>query len=115
MLDGADAISSVIGSTPNLYRAPYGHFVPETVAEAEQRGWTCVFWSALGRDWEEDATPDSVADQVVADLEPGAIVLLHDARRALPMRPDPVTGATALLLEELRRRDLQALPVSDIL
>ena len=115
MLDGAGAIASVTGSTPSLYRAPYGHFVPETVAEAARRGWTCVFWSALGRDWEEGATPQSVAERVLADLEPGGIVLLHDARRALPMKPDPVTGATALLLDELGRRGLQALPVSDIL
>ena len=42
-------------------------------------------------------------------------MLLHDARRALPMTPEPVTGATALLLDELGRRGLQALPVSDIL
>ena len=115
MLDGAGAIAGVIGSTPRLYRAPYGHFVPETVAEAERRGWTCILWSALGRDWEEDATPRSVADHVLTDLEPGGIVLLHDARRAKPMAPEPVTGATAMLLEEVERRGLQATGISEIL
>jgi peptidoglycan/xylan/chitin deacetylase (PgdA/CDA1 family) len=115
MVAGAEAIAGVLGFEPHLYRAPYGHFVPETVAEAERRGWTCIHWSALGADWDESATPRSVADRVLADLEPGAIALLHDARRAKPMDPEPVTGATALLLEEIERRGLRAAAVSDIL
>jgi peptidoglycan-N-acetylglucosamine deacetylase len=115
MVAGADAISGVVGFEPRLYRAPYGHFVRETAAEAQRRGWTCVFWSALGNDWEEDATPRSVADRVLADLDPGGIVMLHDARRAKPMDPERVTGATAILLEEIDLRGLQAVPVSEIL
>ena len=115
MVAGADAIAGVLGFEPHLYRAPYGHFVPATVEEAERRGWTCIFWSSLGFDWEEEATPRSVADHVLGDLGPGTIVLLHDARRAKPMDPEPVTGATAILLEEIERRGLRAAAVGDIL
>jgi peptidoglycan-N-acetylglucosamine deacetylase len=115
MLAGAEAVAGVVGFEPVLYRAPYGHFVPATVAEAERRGWTCVHWSALGFDWEEDATPRSVADRVLEDLEPGAIVLLHDARRAKPMDPEPVIGATALLLEEIDARGLHAVSLREML
>jgi peptidoglycan/xylan/chitin deacetylase (PgdA/CDA1 family) len=115
MVAGAEAIAGVLGFEPRLYRAPYGHFVPETAAEAERRGWRCIFWSALGYDWEEEATPRSVSDRVLADLDPGAIVLLHDSRRAKPMDPEPVTGATAILLEEIERRGLRAVPVGEIL
>jgi peptidoglycan-N-acetylglucosamine deacetylase len=115
MVAGAEAIAGVLGFEPRLYRAPYGHFVPETAAEARRRGWTCVLWSGLGFDWEEGATPRSVADRVLGDLAPGAIVLLHDARRAKPMDPEPVTGATAILLEEIERRGLHAVAVGDIL
>lgn len=115
MVAGAEAIAGVVGFEPQLYRAPYGHFVAETASEAERRGWTCVFWSTLGYDWEEDATPRSVADRVLADLDPGAIALLHDSRRAKPMDPEPVTGATEILLEEIGRRGLQAVPVGDII
>jgi peptidoglycan-N-acetylglucosamine deacetylase len=115
MVAGAEAIAGVVGFEPQLYRAPYGHFVPETAAEAERRGWKCIFWSALGYDWEEEATPRSVADRVLDDLVPGAIVLLHDSRRAKPMDPEPVTGAVEILLEEIGRRGLRALPVGDIL
>jgi peptidoglycan/xylan/chitin deacetylase (PgdA/CDA1 family) len=105
MVAGAEAIAGVVGFEPQLYRAPYGHFVPETAAEAERRGWRCIFWSALGYDWEVEATPRSVADRVLDDLVPGAIVLLHE----------PVTGATVILLDEIGRRGLRAVPVGDIL
>jgi peptidoglycan/xylan/chitin deacetylase (PgdA/CDA1 family) len=115
MIAGAEAIAGVLGFEPRLYRAPYGHFVPETAAEAERRGWACIYWSALGYDWEEQATPRSVADRVLADLDPGAIVLLHDSRRAKPMDPEPVAGATAILLDEIERRGLRAVPVGEIL
>ncbi len=115
MLAGAEAIAGVLGFEPRLYRAPYGHFVPATIAEAQRRGWTCVHWSALGEDWDEHATARSVADRILPDVHAGAIVLLHDSRRAKPMDPEPVTGATALLLDELRRRGLRSLPFTDMM
>jgi peptidoglycan-N-acetylglucosamine deacetylase len=115
MLAGAEAIERALGFEPTLYRAPYGYFVEATVDEATRRGWTCVHWSALGYDWEDEATPRTVADRVLADLKPGAIVLLHDSRRAKPMAAEPVIGATAILLEELERRGLRAAALSDML
>jgi peptidoglycan/xylan/chitin deacetylase (PgdA/CDA1 family) len=115
MLDGAKAIAAVLGFEPRLYRAPYGRFVPATLEEAARRDWTCVHWSALGNDWEDDATGMSVAERIVSDLTPGTIVLLHDSRRAKPMNPEPVTGATGLLLDELDRRGLRVRAVGDIL
>ena len=115
MVAGAEAIAGVVGFEPQLYRAPYGHFVPETAAEAQRRGWTCVFWSVLANDWEEGETARSVADRVLRGLEPGTIAVLHDSRRAKPMNPEIVTGATAILLEEIDRRGLHAGTVSEIL
>jgi peptidoglycan/xylan/chitin deacetylase (PgdA/CDA1 family) len=115
MVAGAAAIAGVLGLEPRLYRAPYGYFVQETAAEADRRGWSCIAWSAEGRDWEEDATAESVADRIRPLLVPGAIVLLHDSRREKSMNPEPVIGATALLLEELDRRGLRSRAVSDIM
>jgi peptidoglycan-N-acetylglucosamine deacetylase len=111
MLAGAAAIERVLGVEPALYRAPYGHFVPETVGEARRRGWRCVHWSALGMDWLEGETGRTVADRVLPDFGPGAIVLLHDSRRAKAMNPEPVVEATGILLGEAHRRRLEALAV----
>jgi peptidoglycan/xylan/chitin deacetylase (PgdA/CDA1 family) len=115
MLAGARAIAEVLGFEPALYRAPYGHFTPETVAEAKRLGWTCVHWSALGQDWEEGVTGRTVADRVLPDLAAGAIVLLHDARRAKPIRVEPVVEATSILLDEIRSRGLRATTVGEMM
>lgn len=115
MVRGAETIERVLGFEPRLYRAPYGCFVPVTVAEAGRREWVCVHWSIDGQDWEEDARAESVADRIRPGLVPGAIVLLHDARREKPMNPEVVTGATAILLDELAVRGLRPRAVSDIL
>jgi peptidoglycan/xylan/chitin deacetylase (PgdA/CDA1 family) len=115
MLAGAETIERVLGFEPAYYRAPYGYFLEATVDEATRRGWTCVHWSALGYDWREGATPRAVADRVLADLEPGAIVLLHDSRRAKPMEPAAMIGATAFLLEEIGQRRLQAMTIGEML
>src|SRR5687768_12125981 len=61
VVDGAEAIQGVLGFEPAFYRAPYGYFVPSTVAEAGRRRWTCVPWSIDGQDWEAAATAESVA------------------------------------------------------
>jgi peptidoglycan/xylan/chitin deacetylase (PgdA/CDA1 family) len=115
MLEGAAAVERAVGFEPRLYRAPYGGFVEATVDEARRRGWACIYWSALGMDWEEGATGRSVADRIIPGLVPGAIVLLHDARRAKPMNPEPVVEATKILLEEIERRGLQAVALGEML
>jgi len=81
-----------------------------------RRGIAVFGTDVWASDWEPE-TPENELKLTLARLEKahGGIVLLHDARRALPMTLEPVTGATALLLDELGRRGLQALPVSDIL
>jgi peptidoglycan/xylan/chitin deacetylase (PgdA/CDA1 family) len=115
MVDGARAVAGVLGFEPKLYRAPYGHFTTETVAEARRRAWTCVHWSALGEDWEEGVTGHLVADRIFPRLGPGAIVLLHDSRRAKAMNPEPVVTATSILLEALPARGLRAVTVGEMM
>jgi peptidoglycan/xylan/chitin deacetylase (PgdA/CDA1 family) len=115
MVEGANAIQRVLGMEPRLYRAPYGHFVPVTLAEAEKRGWGCVFWSASGDDWREGETAASIAERVLEDLRPGAIVLLHDSRRAKPTNCAPMLGALETVLEEAARRGLVSVSVGELL
>jgi peptidoglycan/xylan/chitin deacetylase (PgdA/CDA1 family) len=115
MVEGAAAIERVLGVKPRLYRAPYGHFVPVTLAHAEEQGWTCVFWSSSGEDWREEETGSSIAERVLEDLLPGAIVLLHDSRRAKPTNCAPMLEALATVLEEAGHRGIAPVTVSELL
>jgi peptidoglycan-N-acetylglucosamine deacetylase len=115
MLDGAVALERVFGGEPSLYRAPYGHFVPATLSEAEERGWVPVGWTALARDWEKGETAESIAERVIAGLEPGAIVVLHDGRHGKPGEHRAMLGALPGILDAARERGLEPVTVSALL
>jgi peptidoglycan/xylan/chitin deacetylase (PgdA/CDA1 family) len=38
-----------------------------------------MLWTTWGRDWRECATPESIVQDVMTTLVPGATVLLHDS------------------------------------
>ena len=75
----AGTIEDAAGTTPALYRPPYGVFSAGALADVRARGWRPLLWSAWGRDWERRATPQSIARRATRDLRPGDVVLLHDS------------------------------------
>ncbi len=56
-----DAIAAATGIAPTLYRPPYGVLNATALALARGRGWRTLLWSHWGRDWEQAATPGSIA------------------------------------------------------
>jgi peptidoglycan/xylan/chitin deacetylase (PgdA/CDA1 family) len=74
----ATLIEDVTGQRPRLYRPPYGVFSYAGLQLAREH-WQPLLWSRWGCEWRRSATPRSVARRVTRDLEPGDVVLLHDA------------------------------------
>jgi peptidoglycan/xylan/chitin deacetylase (PgdA/CDA1 family) len=69
-----------------------------------------MLWSVDPRDWEEqDARV--IAERVLAGAAPGAIVDLHDGRRA----GQPTVEALAEILPALAARGLRCVTVSELL
>lgn len=60
-------------------RPPRGIFSDRTLAVSRSLGYTNVFWSIAYRDWEtkKQAGAQYAYQQVVAQLHPGAVILLH--------------------------------------
>lgn len=77
---GVGAFEAVTGSKPRFFRPPYGQFSEHSYKACEAMGLQPVYWSAWGLDWEEIGA-DRIADLVIRDLAPGAIVVLHDSPR----------------------------------
>lgn len=73
------AIGEATGLAPTLYRPPYG--IPNAAALrlARQRGWRTLLWSDWGRDWQARASAESIASLATASMQPGSVLLLHDA------------------------------------
>jgi peptidoglycan/xylan/chitin deacetylase (PgdA/CDA1 family) len=75
----AAIIEDATGCAPSLYRPPYGVLNASALRLARARGWRTLLWSHWGRDWEERATPESIAARVTDGAGEGAVLLLHDA------------------------------------
>ncbi len=76
-------IEQATGVAPTTFRPPYGHFTAPLYEAATELGLEPVLWSAWGLDW-EPIPAERIADLVLTDLQPGAIVVLHDSARYGP-------------------------------
>jgi peptidoglycan/xylan/chitin deacetylase (PgdA/CDA1 family) len=76
-----DAVVLASGTTPLWYRPPYGSVAWGSWAAARRVGLRLVLWTAWGRDWRPDASPEAVTATVVRGLDGGGTVVLHDTDR----------------------------------
>lgn len=60
-----------------LMRPPYGHTDDNTAGWARELGYDMVLWTIDPWDWNTPGT-EAIVTQVLAEAQPGAIVLLHD-------------------------------------
>jgi peptidoglycan/xylan/chitin deacetylase (PgdA/CDA1 family) len=106
-----ELIASVTGTRPRLFRPPYGVLSGPALLTARALGLTPVLWGAWGREWTAGATSASVLRTLLADLEGGVTMLLHDCGR--PGAWQAALGAVPLLLDECERRGLAVGPVGE--
>jgi peptidoglycan-N-acetylglucosamine deacetylase len=74
-----DAIEEASGRPICLYRPPYGVLNASALRIARAHSWRTLLWSHFGKDWQERATPESIATRVTLNAGEGAVLLLHDA------------------------------------
>jgi peptidoglycan/xylan/chitin deacetylase (PgdA/CDA1 family) len=101
-------IEAATGAPIELYRPPYGVFNAAALAIARVHGWRPLLWTHWGRDWEERATPASIAARLTGPgLGPGSVLLAHDADDyGAPGSWRRTVAALPLVLDELDRRGL---------
>ncbi|GAB1339284.1 polysaccharide deacetylase family protein [Streptomyces sp. E-15] len=110
----ARLLHDLTGTRPRRYRPPYGILSTSRWLAARRAGLRTVLWSAWGRDWTADATPESVRARVAADLRGGGTVLLHDSDRyAAPGCWHAALGALPAVVEGCRAAGLTVGPLRD--
>lgn len=75
-----DAVADVSDQKELIYlRPPRGTFNENTLKWADEFGYVHVFWSLAFRDWEVNAQKgaDYAYDQIMSQIHPGAVALLH--------------------------------------
>lgn len=77
-LDAAsNTIVPLINEKMHWFRPPYGAVSDALRVIAARRGYHTLRWHVDSRDW-EGSSPQMIADKVIREVRPGAVVLLHD-------------------------------------
>ena len=103
---------AVTGQEPRLLRPPYGHLAGSTAAAAVRMGYQMVLWSQQMREAEFQGDPAGQARQIIADMQPGTILLAHDVgndQRLVSIRGLPE------IIDQLRARGYEFVTVSQLL
>ena len=77
-----------------IFRPPFGTIGPGGAAALARHGLLPVYWSVVPADW-DPLTPQTVLKRVLAEVHPGAVIVLHGGR--------PWHRGTAEAVEELVR------------
>jgi peptidoglycan/xylan/chitin deacetylase (PgdA/CDA1 family) len=96
MAYGLGTLEVATGRRPTRFRPPYGVFSAAGYEACRALKLEPVYWSAWAMDW-ETISAERILDIVERDLEPGAIVVLHDSAR-YGHRPDVAATVEALPL-----------------
>lgn len=108
---GLAVLEQATGVVPAAFRPPYGHFTAPLYEAAAELGLEPVLWSAWGLDW-EPIPAERIADLVLTDLQPGAIVVLHDSARYAPRGSvEPTVEALALIAAGAARLGIELGPL----
>jgi peptidoglycan-N-acetylglucosamine deacetylase len=114
------ALLAELASRPvDYWRAPFFRSDERVRAAVGDVAGREVWFSSMPGDWSLPA--EETAAKVLADLEAGDIVVLHDGRPAneppdlsWPTR-EATVGAVALILAEMARRGLRSVTVTELL
>jgi peptidoglycan/xylan/chitin deacetylase (PgdA/CDA1 family) len=108
-----DVIHAVTRRAPRYLRPPYGEANPAVLDAIRAAGLIPVFWTVEAADWTEPGA-DTIRDRIVAGLDDGAVVLLHDAggdrRQTVAAVPPIIEAAMARGLRPVSLSDLPAAP-----
>lgn len=72
-----DALNEIINYRTTMFRPPYGFLYNELVEKLAEMEYSVIGWSVDSLDWQEDP-PGIIAANVLGNVHPGAIILMHD-------------------------------------
>lgn len=101
-----DKVKEITGSTPTLFRAPYGDYNNTLVSCVKGLGMYCVQWDVDSLDW-MDPSPEELCKNVLNKVTDGSIVLMHNGAKNTPAAlPSIIEGIKAKGYEIVLIKDL---------
>ena len=73
----SDLVYSIIKKRMNYFRPPYGVTTPNIARASKTLNYSIIGWNIRSLDTTKD-TEENIAQRVISQLKPGAIILFHD-------------------------------------
>ena len=102
-----DKIEAVTGVRPTLFRCPYGEYDDHVINAVRSLGIEPIQWDVDSLDWKE-LPADEITARVTSRVQPGSIVLFHNAAFHTP---EALPG----IIEALLREGYQFVPISQLI
>jgi polysaccharide deacetylase family sporulation protein PdaB len=103
----ADLIRDLTGQKTSLFRPPFGEYNNQVISIASSLGYHTIQWSVDSLDW-KNLTSSQIYDRVMDQVQPGSIVLFHNAAPGTP-------GAIRRLIPDLLAKGYEIVPISALL
>lgn len=91
-----DKIEAVTGVRPTLFRCPYGEYDDHVINAVRSLGLEPIQWDVDSLDWKELSAAE-ITERVTSKVQPGSIVLFHNAALHTP---EALPGVIEALLQD---------------
>lgn len=102
-----DKIEEITGVRPTLFRPPYGEYDDHVITAVRGMGMEPIQWDVDSLDW-KDLSAEEITRRVTSKVQPGSIVLFHNAALHTP-------EALPSILEALIQQGYSFVPISQII
>lgn len=68
-------------ASSNLFRPPYGRILLNPIQTIQKQD-KVIMWDILSKDYDTSLTPETVLNNVLRNVKPGAIIVFHDSEKA---------------------------------
>jgi len=76
-------IRNIAGTSPYIFRPPYGEYNQAMINTLASLGYVPIMWTIDSLDWKSPGV-DNITSRVVDNISPGAIVLMHQSAAQTP-------------------------------
>jgi polysaccharide deacetylase family sporulation protein PdaB len=102
-----EKIKSATGTSPMLFRPPYGDYDNTLIKTVNGMKMYPIQWSVDSLDW-KNPTPEQIEKRVISRVKPGSIVLFHNGAKNTP-------AALPTVLQTLQAQGYKIVPVSQLI
>ncbi len=102
-----DKIEAVTGVRPTLFRCPYGEYDDHVINAVRSMDIEPIQWDVDSLDW-KDLSADEITKRVTSKVQPGSIVLFHNAALHTP-------EALPTIIEKLLQEGYTFVPISELI